>query len=231
MTVANGTWNGPGTQEPDATYKARVWLSPNILSLSGPGQGVYESYKFWALSTPQFVGELPLKDASAFTIPHTGNVYVAILPDAPLNTIWVQDPLNLSSWSLRPNAVVYPTSKQIEAVYEYIAEPYMGRMGLTDVLNVIRPKVINATIDVDVVLFPGVDLASLMAETTAAVGQLIVAINWIGADLTRLALSGALAQSGVYNAIIRQPVADVVVDNTGVVNVQSARIRYIGTGE
>jgi len=230
-TVANGTWNGPGTQEPDATYKTRVWLAPNILSLSGPGQGVYESYKFWALTAPQFTGELPLKDASAFTVPHTGNVYLAILPDGTINTIWVQDPLNLNSWSLQPNAVVYPTANQIEAVYEYIAAPYMGRMGLTDVLNVIRPRVVNAMIDVDVVLFPGVDQASLMAETTAAVGQLIVAINWIGADLTRLALSGALAQSGVYNAIIRQPAADVIVDNTGVVNVQSARIRYIGTGE
>jgi phage-related baseplate assembly protein len=231
LTVANGTWNGPGSQEPDATYKARVWLSPNILSLAGPGQGVYESYKFWALTAPQFAGELPLKDASAFTVPHTGNVYLAILPDSGLNTTWVQDPLNHNSWSLTPGAVVYPTGNQIAAVYQYISAPYMGRMGLTDVLNVLRPKVINTTIDIDVILFPGVDMPSLMAETMAAVGQLIVAINWIGADLTRLALAGALAQSGVYNVVVRSPMKDVLVDNTGVVNVQSARLRYIGTGE
>ena len=44
------------TSETDAVYRQRVWLSPNILSLSGPGQGTYESYKFWALSAPQFAG-------------------------------------------------------------------------------------------------------------------------------------------------------------------------------
>lgn len=231
LTVANGTWNGPGTQEPDATYKARIWLSPNILSLSGPGQGVYESYKFWALSTPQFAGELPLKDASAFTVPHTGNVYLCLLPDAPLNTTWVQDPLNPNSWSLTPGAVVTPTANQIAAVWQYITAQYMGRMGLTDVLNVIRPKVVNMTIDADIVLFPGVDSTSLMAETCAAIGQLIVAINWIGADFTMMAFEGALAQAGVYNTVIRQPTGDQLVDNTGVINVQSARLRYIGTGE
>jgi phage-related baseplate assembly protein len=231
LTVANGTWNGPGTQEPDATYKARIWLSPNILSLAGPGQGVYESYKFWALSAPQFAGELPLKDASAFTVPHTGNVYLALLPDAPINTTWLQDPLNPNAWSLSPGEVVIPSSNQIEAVYEYITAPYMGRMGLTDVLNVIRPSVTNTTIDADIILFPGVDQATLMAETCAAVGQLITAINWIGADLTMMAFEGALAQSGVYNTIIRQPTGDVVVDNKGVINVLSARLRYIGTGE
>ncbi len=227
----NLLWTGAGTQEPDPLYKQRVWLSPNILSLSGPGQAVYESYVYWALSAPMPPGELPIKHATQYTKPYTGNVYLPILPYQPLNTSWVQNRLNLNQWKLLPGAVVYPTDAQVSAVYEYIVAPYMGRMGLTDVLSVLKPKVVNTTIDADIYLFPAVDSATMMDEIMTAIGNMIVALNWLGADLTLLALEGAMAQAGVYNTVIRSPAADVVVGLDSVVNIQSATLTYKGVSE
>jgi phage-related baseplate assembly protein len=230
-TDPNLLWTGTGTQEPDALYKQRIWLAPNILSLSGPGQAVYESYVFWAMTAPMPPGELPIKHATQYTKPYTGNVYVPILPYQPLNTTWVQNPLNLNQWKLSPTAVVYPTDAEVSAVYEYIAAPYMGRMGLTDVLSVLKPKVVNTTIDADIYLFPAVDPGSLMGEIMQAIGNMVVALNWLGADLTLLALEGAMAQAGVYNTVIRSPAADVIVGLDSVINIQSVTLTYKGVGE
>jgi phage-related baseplate assembly protein len=224
-------WTGPGTQEPDAIYKQRVWLAPNILSLAGPGQSVNESYVYWAMAAPMPVGELPIKHATIYTKPYTGNVFMPILPYQPLNTTWTQSIRDLNTWTLTPNAVVYPTAKQIAAVYQYVTANYQGRMGLTDVLSVLKPKVINTTIDADIYLFPGVDPITLMADITKAVGDLIVALNWLGADLTLLALEGAFAQAGVYNTKIRSPAADTLAGLDTVVNIQSASLTYKGVGE
>jgi phage-related baseplate assembly protein len=158
-------------------------------------------------------------------------VYVPILPYSPPNTAWTQDIRFTNIWNLLPGEVVTPTANQIAAVYEYISQAYMGRMGLTDVLNVLKPNVVNTTIDADIYLFPGVDPPTLMGEITAAVSQLIVALNWLGADLTVLALEGAFAQAGVYNATIRSPAADVIVDQASVINIQSAKLTYKGFAE
>lgn len=224
-------WTGAGTQEPDNLYQQRVWLSPNILSLAGPGQAVYESYVYWALTAPMPVGQLPIGNATQYTIPYTGNVFVPILPYQPLNTIWVQNQHNTNQWTLTPGAVVTATQQQIAAVYQYIAAPYMGRMGLTDVLSVLPAKVVNTTINADIYLFPSVDPPTLMGEICTAVGNLIVALNWLGADLTMLALEGAFAQAGVYNTVIHSPTADVIVGLDTVINIQSATLTYKGYGE
>jgi phage-related baseplate assembly protein len=230
-TTAAGTWNGPGTQEPDDTYRTRIWNSPSILSLSGPGQAVYESYVFWAMSAAMPPGELPIKHAAAFTIPQTGKVFVPILPMAAINMTWVHSAVDRKLWTLTPGAVVLPTPTQISTVYDFIHAPGEARMGLTDILNVTRPKVINTTIDADLYWFPGIDVDALIAATNKAVADLVVALNWLGADLTLLALEGAFAQAGMYRTIIRSPATDVTTDTSGVVNISSVRLRYIGSGE
>jgi phage-related baseplate assembly protein len=230
-TDPNLLWTGVGTQEPDALYKQRVWLAPNILSLSGPGQAVYESYVYWAMTAPMPPGELPIKHATQYTKPYTGNVYLPILPYQPLSTDWVQNPLNLNQWKLTPGAVLIPTDAQVRAVYGYIVAPYMGRMGLTDVLSVLKPKVVNTTIDADIYLFPAVDPDTLMGEIRQAIGALVGALNWLGADLTLLALEGAMAQAGVYNTVIRSPKTDVIAGLDTVVNIQSVTLTYKGVGE
>jgi hypothetical protein len=70
-----------------------------------------------------------------------------------------------------------------------------------------------------------------MGEITQAIGNMVVALNWLGADLTLLALEGAFAQAGVYNTVIRSPKSDVIVGLDSVVNIQSVTLTYKGYGE
>jgi phage-related baseplate assembly protein len=225
ITIATG-----GTfDESDTAYRQRIWNSPNILSLNGPGQGVYESYVFWALSAPQPGGQ-PIKHASAWTRRATGNVYIPILNSSPnYNSNWVQPPSDQMLYTLDPQLTPVPTDDQINAVYQFITAPGFARQGLTDVINITKPKIEQTTINAKIWLFPGIDRATLMNEITSAVSDLILAINWLGADLTLLALQGAFAQVGVYNSQITSPAADVIVDTTSAVLVTSASLRYMGT--
>jgi phage-related baseplate assembly protein len=229
--VARLDTNGDGIpDETDAAYRQRLWLSPNILSLNGPGQGTYESYVFWALSAPQ-APELPIKHATALTVEGTGNVIIPIINSIPLGSQWIVPPAAQNSYVLAVASDPTPTANQIANVYKYITEPDMARKGLTDVINVVKPKITNTAINVQVWLFPGVDRASLMAEVCAAVLQLIVNLRWIGADLTILALETALGQAGVYNTVILSPAADVIVGVDGCVNITTATLVYMGIGE
>ena len=228
-TLADGSTVTVAT-ETDAAYRQRLWLSPNILSLSGPGQGTFESYVFWALSAPQSP-ELQIKHATAFTIEGTGQVIIPIINSIPINTQWYQPPSDQNSWIMTPASDPTPTDAQIRNVFTYISEPDMARKGLTDVLSVVKPQLIDTQIDVQVWLFPGVDKATLMGEICQAVGQLVVDLRWIGADLTILALETSLGQAGVYNSKILSPPGDVIVGNNGCVNITQVRLKYMGTGE
>lgn len=217
--------------ETDAAYRQRIWLSPNILSLSGPGQGTYESYKFWALSAPQFAGQSLLRDASCFTKAGTGNVYIPIMADvfAPVSTL---DPITQTVYTTTFNGNPTPTKPQIEAVYEYITAPDTARKGLTDVVNVLAPKVANTSIRAKVWLFPGVDKSSTMLAAMQAVNQLVAALRWLGADLTMMSLEGAFAaQTGVYDVEISSPTGDLKVDSGGCINVVSSTLTYMGVAE
>jgi phage-related baseplate assembly protein len=215
--------------EKDAAYRTRLWNSPSILSLNGPGQATYESYVFWALSTPMPAGENPLKHAAALTTPGTGRVFVPIVQDnyTPVSSI---EPAT-GDYVTVDSGTPVPTSKQISAVYDFIHAPDQARMGLTDWLNVVAPRLVTTAINVQIKLFPGVDVATMMQEVQAAVLALIDAVRWLGADLTMLALNGALAQAGVYNVNILSPTQDVVVSQSGVIKVLSVRLHFAGFGE
>jgi phage-related baseplate assembly protein len=218
------------SSESDAVYRQRIWLSPNILSLNGPGMGTFESYVFWALSAPMFLGDLPLRHASALTQPGTGKVFIPIMSSSPMNTTWVVSN-DGNIWTLAPGLKPVPTATQIEAVYEYITEPNTARKGLTDIINVLPPKITPTMIDVRIWLFPGVDKTTLMTEIAAAVVSLIQAIQWLGADLTVLALQGALCQAGVYDTVIASPTVSAVAGIDGCVTISSVALRCMGTGE
>lgn len=220
--------------EADEAYRARIWLSPSTLSLSGPGMGTFESYTFMALSAPMpsvaadGVTVVPaIKHASAFTIPGTGHVYVVIMSAATTTDRLFPKHADDNTMVALPT----PTKEQIAAVYQYITEPHTARKGLTDVINVIAPKVVDTKIEVLIWLFPGVDQATLMSECETAISTLIQALRWLGADLTLLSLHGALAQAGVYNTKILSPSADVIVGTSGCINVTSVKLVYQGTGQ
>jgi phage-related baseplate assembly protein len=218
------------TSETDAAYRERIWLSPNILSLSGPGQGTYESYKFWAMSAPQLPGQPLLRDAACFTTPGTGYVFIPIMSDvfAPVSSL---DPVTQNIYTTIFNSNPIPNSQQISSVYQYITAPDQARKGLTDIVSVMVPKVINTTINGKVWLFPGVDKASTMLATMQSVNQLVASLRWLGADLTMMSLNSALAVSGVYDVELSSPTGDLVTDNSGCINVISSTLTYAGVAE
>jgi len=215
--------------ESDDSYRTRLWLSPSILSLNGPGQGTFESYVFWALTATQFTGERRLKHATALTTRGTGVVTIPIMSDWS-NPITKKNVVT-GNWETFDDGDPSPTVKQIEATYEYITDPGTARKGLTDVINVVRPKVFHTNLTAKMWLFPGVDQDTLPLEVMEALKQLVQNIRWIGADLTIMSIENAMAQAGVYNAVISEPAADVIVDQTGVVKVDKITLTLAGTGE
>jgi phage-related baseplate assembly protein len=227
-TIATGSTY----DELDADYRTRLWLSPSIFSLSGPGQGTFESYVFWAMSAPMFPGEWAIKHAAALTKPGTGNVYIPIISSQISNPslTWNISP-DGNVWKLVPGTLPMPTSNQIAAVYEYITQPGTARKGLTDVINVQAPRPIFVTINIDLWLFPGVDKRTLMQNAATAMSDLVTSMRWLGTDLTILAIDGALTQAGIYNRTIISPTADTTVDPTGIVVITLVQLRYRGVGE
>jgi phage-related baseplate assembly protein len=224
--------NGDSFDETDDQYRTRLWLSPSIFSLNGPGQGTFESYVFWAMSAPMFDGEWSIKHASAMTKAGTGYVYIPIISSKTDNPglIWDVSP-DGNVWTLAPGTQPMPTSRQIEAVYEYITAPGTARKGLTDVISVMAPKPVITTIDIDMWLFPGVDKPTLMRQTATAFNDLVTAMRWLGSDLTILSIDGALTQAGVYDRTLISPKEDLIVGPDGIVVITSVRLRYRGTGE
>jgi len=215
--------------ETDSAYRTRIWLSPSILSLNGPGMGTYESYVFWALSTPMPPGERPIRHASAFTKRATGHVYIPIMTD----DFQPDSKIDLLTGDLVTNdpGSPTPTDAQIVAVYNYITDKGFARKGLTDVVSILRPQITRTDIRANITLFPGVDSTTLMGEVNTAVQNLVAAIRWLGADLTILSIETALGQTGVYNVELLEPTADVVVGQSGVIKVDQIRLHYAGVGE
>jgi len=226
----------PASSETDVAYRMRLWLSPSILSLNGPGQGTYESYVFWALSAPMPAGAKPLRHASIYTTPGTGNVYIVIMSD-DYQPVTTTDVVTGDLVTIDQGSGPTPSAAQIKAVYDYINDKDFARKGLTDVISVLRPQVTHIKIQVQIQSFPGVDSKTLMTQVNAAVNAVVANIRWLGADLTRVLLAGAIGQSGTYNGKILAPVdeggkpMDVVVNQAGVIQVDEIRLSYIGVGE
>lgn len=215
--------------ESDAAYKLRLWNSPSIFSLNGPGQGTYESYVYWTLSAPMPDGENAIRHAAVLTQRGTGVVTIPIMQEnshVALST----DPFNgdlLAADTGDPR----PDPAQILAVYKFLTDPTAARKGLTDVINVVGCKVVHTSINVDLTLFPGVDVVSTMTEARAALLAFIEGIRWLGGDLTMMGMEAALAQTGVYNVKFHSPLGDTIVDQNSCIMVDSVRLHYVGTGE
>jgi phage-related baseplate assembly protein len=203
--------------ETDDQYRDRVWLSANTLS----PHGVYESYVFWArTSNPE------LRDVTAYATPGKPDIYIPIMADGP-PVIATTDSNGNPTLGPYPNPI--PTNDQIGSVFNYIMLD--SRRALTDVPHVTGPsKIIDATIDVDVTLYPGWDQNSTMVNLYVALARMIESNRWLGSPLTRQNVDAALAQAGVYDVTIHSPVADIIPPQGGVVRVTSGSLNYVGRG-
>lgn len=214
MTPANTP--GMTTQETDDAYRTRIWLAPNTLSPNG----LYESYVFFAMTAEQQAGT-PLRDCQVTTIPGQPNVNIYIMADGTPVTYDVD-----TGYSPFPSPI--PTEAQIVTAIDYIRAPGEGRKGLTDVVNVNGPTVVNVTYDINVWLYPGWDEDSTMSELNTALAALIESQRYLGFSHTIAAIEGALKVSGVFNIQVVSPKADVIIATNQVVVVTSIQLNFAG---
>ena len=95
----------------------------------------------------------------------------------------------------------------------------------------VEPRVKHTNYDIDVWLFPGADLVTVMADVRTALDAQLEGHRWLGNDHTILDIEAACKRPGVYNVKINSPTADILVGFDGFVQVDSMKITYKGTGE
>lgn len=212
------------TSETDDHYRRRIWLSVNALSPHGTAEG----YTFWALSANEGV----LRDASAVKIrPDLADdpiVVVTCLAEG-ISTTAVENLLPTTTQVINVQCTVNPTDTELLAIRSYILDE--SRLAMTDVVSINKPKIKHTDYHIQVWLYPGPEESTVLAAVTDALVQLVKDQYWLGYDHTRMAISAACAQSGVYNATIVSPSADVLVNPDYIVQVGTITVEYMGRGE
>lgn len=166
--------------------------------------GTGEAYVYWAMTS-----DAAYKDASATAKRGTGIVTVTCLLDDASNPI--------------------PAATQLSDTYVYINE--MARKGLTDVVNVVRPKVTQTKYRISYKIVPTATKSQVEAQMQTSLQALVESNRWLGSDHTLMDINAACAGKGVYNVVINEPAADVIVGYDGFVQVTAIELTYAGTGE
>jgi phage-related baseplate assembly protein len=210
--------------ELDSAYQTRIWLSPNTLSPNG----VYESYVFFAFTAAATAGS-PLRDCQVLSTPGQPNVAITIMADgSPITALQNSDGTYNGQFSAYP--LPTPTNTLITSVYSYIIAPGLGRKGLTDVVSVNGPKIVNVVYAIRIILYPGWDVVGTMNGLYPALAALLESQRFLGFSHTQAAIDGALKTSGVFNVIIDSPSADVIIGTDTTIVVQSVSLSYGGRG-
>ena len=186
--------------ESDERYRRRIWLSPNTLS----PHGTAEAYEYWALTA------LPaLRDVTAIrSVQH--DYYPTILITCLMG----------------PDGDPKPSQEQLVYIRSYIQS--LSRQGLTDVISVNPPKVMEIEYVIDVWLYPGASPDQAINKITANLSKLIEDQYWLGHDHSHTAIHAACALSGVHHIEIISPDDDVHIDLDWVVKVSGVTIRLAG---
>ncbi len=203
--------------ESDDNYRMRIWLSVNTLS----PHGTYEAYVFWALTGARMEG-LPLRDATAVAKRGTANITITIMADG--SPVVANGAKNGITAFPSPT----PTTVQIDAVRKFVESS--SRKGLTDVVSIRSPKIVNTHYKINYWLFPGWDRGTIEPALYDAAAQLIESQRWLGYAHTLDSIGAALKTSGVYKVHVVEPVTDVEIDQHEVVKVDSVAINYMGRG-
>jgi len=187
--------------ETDDRYRRRIWLSPNTLS----PHGTAEAYEFWALSA------LPaLRDVTAIrSVQH--DYYPTILITCLMEWEYV-DPK--------------PTQEELVLIRSYIQD--LSRMGLTDVISVNPPKVMNVDYSVAVWLYPSTIPDQTIAKIKSNLEQLVKDQYWLGHDHNHTAIHAVCNLPGVHHVDIIEPVTNVEIGPDWVVKVNKITVTMAG---
>lgn len=193
--------NGDGIpDESDDRYRRRIWLSPNTLS----PHGTAEAYEFWALSA------LPsLRDVTAIR-----SVQFDYYPTILITCL------------KEPPADPKPTDEELVGIRAYIQS--LSRMGLTDVISVNPPKILEITYKLAVWLYPGTAQDQTMNQIVMNIAKLVDDQLWLGHDHSLMAIHAACRLTGVHHVVIEEPTDDVMVPLDWIIRVTAVTVRMAG---
>jgi phage-related baseplate assembly protein len=186
--------------ESDDRYRRRIWLSPNTLS----PHGTAEAYEFWALTA------LPsLRDVTAIR---------AVMHD--------YYPTILITCLKEPPADPKPTDEELVLVRAYIQS--LSRQGLTDVISVNPPKIMEIEYTINVWLYPGTAQDQTMTKIRDSLAKLLDDQYWLGHDHTLTAIHSACNFTGVHHVDVIEPATDVFVPLDWLVRVVNLTVTFAG---
>jgi phage-related baseplate assembly protein len=186
--------------ESDDRYRRRIWLSPNTLS----PHGTAEAYEFWALTA------LPaLRDVTAIRVV-MHDYYPTILITCLMDSV----------------ANPKPSDEQLVQIRLYIQN--LSRQGLTDVISVNPPKVMEVEYNVAVWLFPGAVQDQILTRINANLQTLVMDQYWLGHDHSLTAIHAASMMGGVHHIEVLEPTENIFVPSDWVVVVTRITVTLAG---
>ena len=177
---------GGAETESDEAYRERVLLAPESFSVAGS----VGAYQYWARAVSPAICDVHVANAvDTSGNPIGGTVAVTVLTKtgAPTAELISQVQRELSGETKRP---------------------------LCDTVLVYAPKVVDYTVDADLVLFTGANAAETKAAAEAAWAAFEAERRQkLGSDIVPLAISGCLKVAGVYNVILKSPSHTIIAPN------------------
>jgi baseplate J-like protein len=174
---------GGAEVESDEAYRERVLLAPESFSVAGS----VGAYQYWARAVSPAICDVHVANAvDTSGNPIGGTVAVTVLTKtgAPTAELISQVQRELSGETKRP---------------------------LCDTVLVYAPKVVDYTVDADLVLFTGANAAETKAAAEAAWAAFEAERRQkLGRDIVPLDISGCLKVAGVYNVILHSPAHTII---------------------
>lgn len=102
---------------------------------------------------------------------------------------------------------------------------------MTDNVTVEGAAIVEYVIDIDIYTYAGPDSSLVLGSAQTAVESYVASNRKLGRDITLNGLHAAVRVSGVQNAIINSPAADVVIDDTQAAYCTNITLNNAGTGE
>ncbi|MDK4806086.1 MAG: baseplate J/gp47 family protein [Novosphingobium aromaticivorans] len=199
--------------EADDAYRARIQLAPEAFSVAGPAS----AYRFYALSAAPTIADASVSsprpdDIRALVLQvlaahGAGAELVAAMTAALDGATWPGTVLISLLSSLGDGTA---SDAEIEAVEMAVADNEEVRP-LTDWPRVSSATIVPYTIDIDLTVYAGPDEAVVLTAAQQAVDAYREGARKLGREITRAGLFGAAVVSGVHNAVINQPSADVPI--------------------
>jgi phage-related baseplate assembly protein len=96
---------------------------------------------------------------------------------------------------------------------------------LTDMVEVLGPRVYRTTIDATLTLYPGPDGNVVRARAIAAISDWVEANRMLGLNLRRSAIFSKLHQEGVHSVDLASPAQDLVIGPTDVYAIDAITVK------